>query len=295
MERALPLVASFFSCCTGGHRPPSMSAADRPPPDTSEVDPLPPSPVHIGIASWDGSAWRPTVSGHSAALDHAPTAPRTVPRRTQAVGTPEAPGHAVRVRRNARGPLTRHHILALACEAARQCALVRADGAQGQVALLAAAPPLAQCPGMPEAPAPAPWPTPPCASLLACHLVPCRAGAYQNQGRTRRGPGAQDKHSRSPGVVEAGLLRTCVILGVQRQTTDDRHHRGDATMLPQAGPGAGRLVDHPAWVQTVWIRSNVLRRGARVPEAPARAAVPGPPDGRDGTRLCPLHVKGTQT
>src|SRR5438445_10918961 len=161
MERALPLVASFFSSCTGGHRPPSMPAADRPPPDTSGAEPLPPSPVHIGIASWDASAWRPTVSGHSAALDTPPQ---------------------------------RHRLLDLSCEAARQCALVRADGAQVQVALLAAAPPLAQCPGMPGDPAPAPWPTTHLCQPPGLPPRAVQAGAYQDQNSTRHVQGAQDKH-----------------------------------------------------------------------------------------------------
>jgi len=135
MERALPLVAGLFLSCTGGHRLPSMPAADRPPPDTSGAAPLPPSQVHIGIPSWDGSALRPTVSGNIADLDHTTTAPRTVPLRTHAVGTPMTHGHAVRVRRHARGSHTPQRLLALSSEAARQCARVRAEGAQRPVAL----------------------------------------------------------------------------------------------------------------------------------------------------------------
>jgi rare lipoprotein A len=205
MERALPLVASYVSSCTGGHRPPSMPAADRPPPDTSGAAPLPPSPVHIGSASWEGSAWRPTVSGHSAALEHATTAPRTVPLRTQAVGTPVAPGPAVRVRSNACGPHTRHRLLDLSSAAARQCAMVRADVAQVQVALLAAAPPLAQGPGMPGDLSPAPWPTPPCASPLACNLVPCS----QERPRSRAARYASKVHRTSQAGCQALLRQVC--------------------------------------------------------------------------------------
>ena len=252
MERALPLVASFFSSCIGGHRLPSIPVADRPHPDTSGAEPLPLSRVQIGIAAWDGSALRPTVSRNIDDLDHVTTARRTVPLRTHAVGTPEAPGHAVRVRSNACGPHRRHRILDLASEAARQCAMVRANVVQVQVALLAAAPPLAQFPVMPGDLSPEPWPTAPLFQPPGLQPFAVPAGTYQAQGSTLRVQGAQDKQSRMPGFVEAVLLRTCVILGVPRQTTDDRHHRGCATILPQEGQGSGRMVNHPAWVRTCW-------------------------------------------
>jgi len=184
MERALPLVASFFSSCTGGHRPPSIPAADRPYPDTSGVESLPPSWVHIGIAPWDSSALRPTVSGKVADLDHATTAPRPVPLRTQAMGTPVVPGHAVRVRRKARGPHTRHRILDLSSEAVQQCAMVRADVAQVQVALLAAALLLAQFPAMLGGRWPEPWHTPPLFQPPGRQSFAVPAGASQDQGST---------------------------------------------------------------------------------------------------------------
>lgn len=46
MERALPLVASFFSSCKGGHRPPSMPAADRLHSDTCAMG-TPVVPGHV--------------------------------------------------------------------------------------------------------------------------------------------------------------------------------------------------------------------------------------------------------
>ena len=221
MKRALSLVASFFSSCTGGHRPPSMPAADRPYPDTSGAEPLPPSRVHIGIASRDDRTLRLTVSGNSDDLDHATTVPRTVPRRMQAVGTPVAHGHVDRIRRNARGPHTHHRILALSFEAVCQRAMMHADVAQGQVEVLVAAPSLAQRPGMPGDHSLAPWHTTPL--FRPPGLPPCAvpAGAYQDQGHTLHVQDAQDKQIRMSGVVEAVLLRTYVILGVQRQMTAD--------------------------------------------------------------------------
>src|SRR5215510_2098288 len=60
--------------------------------------------------------------------------------------------------------------------------------------------------------------------VAQCPVLPPLAaptGAYQDQGCTLRGEGAQAKPGRRPGVVETVLLRTCVILGVQRQTTAD--------------------------------------------------------------------------
>src|SRR5437899_9002484 len=149
MERALPLVASFFSSCTGGHRPPSMPATDRPHLDTSGAEFLPPSRVHIGSASWDGCALRPTVSENIADLDQGTTAPCTIPLRTHTVGTSVAPRHTVRVRRNDRGPHTHHRRLDLSSEVVLQRAMVCAAVAQVQVALLAAAPAPAQFPVMP--------------------------------------------------------------------------------------------------------------------------------------------------
>lgn len=194
MTRALSLVASFFSSCTGGHRPPSMPAADRSHPDTSGEEPLPPSRVQIGIASWDGSALRPTVRGNIEDLDHATTAPRTVPRRTHVVGTPVAHGHAGRVRRPARGPRTRHPILDLSSEATWQRAMMRADVAQGQVEVLAAASPLAQYPGMPGAPSPAPWYTTPCSSP--------RTATFCRTGRSVPGSGPHTTRTRCIGQAK---------------------------------------------------------------------------------------------
>lgn len=224
MKRALPLVASFFSSCTGGHRPPSMPAADRSYPGTSGVEPLPSSWVQIGIAPWDSSALRPTVSGNVADFDHATTAPRPVPLRTHAMGTPVVPEHAVRVRSNARGPYTRHRILDLSSEAARQCAMVRADVAQVQVALRAAALLLAQFLARLGELLPEPWHTTPLFQPPGLQPVAVQARASQDQGSTQRVQGEQD--SRIPGLVEVVLLRTCVIPGVQnrRQTSSRVRH-----------------------------------------------------------------------
>jgi len=178
MTRALPLVASFVSPCTGGHRLPSMPAADRPHPDTSGAEPLPPSRVQIGIASWDDSALRLTVSGNLDDLDSATTAPQTVPPRTQVAGTAVAHGHVGRIRCNAHGPHTRYRILDLSSEATRQRTIVRADVAQEQVALLAAAPPLAQCPGMPGDHSPEPWHATPVFQTPGLPPFAMPAGAY---------------------------------------------------------------------------------------------------------------------
>jgi len=200
MEKALPLVASFFSSCTGGHRLPSRPVADRPHPDTSGAEPLPPSRVQIGIAARDDSALRPTVSGNIDDLDHA-----TIPLRTHAVGTLVAPGHAVRIRSNARGPHTRHRILDLASEAARQCARVRATVVQVPVALLAAAPPLTPFPVMPGDLSPEPWPTTPLFQPSGLQPFAVPAGAYQDQGARYK----YKVHRTSKAGYKALLRQSC--------------------------------------------------------------------------------------
>jgi len=130
-------------------------------------------------------------------------------------------------------------------------AQVAIDVAQVQVALLAAAPPLAQFPVMPGVLALEPWHIPPVPAPWTATF--CRAGrSYQDQGSTLHVQGEQGKQSWMPGFVEAVLLRIGVILGVQRQTTADRHHRGCATILPQEGQGSRHMVNHPAWVRTFW-------------------------------------------
>ena len=90
MQRALPLVAHLFLSRTGGPGSMSMPVADRPHPDTSGTAPLLPSRMQVGIASWDASTLqqRPTARGHLDAPAHATAAPRTIPGRSHAGGTP---------------------------------------------------------------------------------------------------------------------------------------------------------------------------------------------------------------
>jgi|SRR5215510_7387384 len=64
MPRALPLVASLSSSCTGGHGLLSMPVADRPQPNTSGTEPLPPSRVQAGNPSPE--------SGHTTPLFQPP-------------------------------------------------------------------------------------------------------------------------------------------------------------------------------------------------------------------------------
>jgi hypothetical protein len=252
MKKVPSLVASFFSSCTGGHRPLSMPAADRPPPDTSGPQSLAPSQVQIGIASWDGGALRPTVSRNIDDLDHATTAPRTVPLRTHAVGTLVAHGHAVRVRSNDRGPHTRPRILDLASEAAPQRARGCANVAQVQVALLAAAPPLAQCPALPGDLSPEPWHTP-LFQLLDCNLLPCR----QERTRIRAARYEYKVNGTSKARCQALLRRSCYghvsSWGCRdrRQKTPPRVRHAS----PTGGVKIGRMVGHPSWVRMFWKRA----------------------------------------
>ncbi len=242
MQRALPLVASFCSAWTGGPDPLSRPAADRPPPDPSGAASLLPSRVPGGIAVWDRSTWRSTASGHLDALEHTTAAPRTVPLRTYAVGTPEAPGHEVRVWRHVRWPHTHPCFRALASEAARQCARGPAGVAPGSLT------PLCQPPGRPPVAVP--------------------AGAPQEPSRTLRGPGAQDQHSQRPGVVEEVVRRPWVILG-GRDRRQQRLLRGHYDALP-GGARSGASGCPPIMETDVLERSQGCMRGVRVPEAAAR-------------------------
>jgi hypothetical protein len=253
MKRVPSLVASFFSSCTGGHRPLSMPAADRPLPDTSGPQSLAPSHVQIGIASWDGGALRPTVSGNIDDLDHATTSLRTVPLRTHAVGTPVAHGHAVRVRSSDRGPHTRPRILDLASEAARQGTRVHADVAQVQVASLAAAPPLAQCPVLPGDLSPEPWHTPLLFQLLDCNLLLCR------QERTRiRAACYKYKVNRTSKAGCQALLRRSCYGHVSSWGCRDRRQKTPPRVRhasPTRGVKIGRMVGHPSSVRMFWKRA----------------------------------------
>jgi rare lipoprotein A len=74
-----------------------------------------------------------------------------VPLGTQAVVTNLANGRTVRVRINDRGPHTRHRLLDLSYEAARQLAMVRAGIAMVQVEFLEPVLRLEQCPGRAKA------------------------------------------------------------------------------------------------------------------------------------------------
>src|SRR5262249_52429359 len=148
MRRALPLfvpsltgcvlVASLVSTCLGVYGPRSVPASDGSPPATLGVQPLLPSRVQIGIASWYGRKFqrRRTASGERYDMSQPTAAHRTAPLGTQAVVTNVANGRTVRVRINDRGPHTRHRLLDLSYEAARQLAMVRAGIAMVQVEFL---------------------------------------------------------------------------------------------------------------------------------------------------------------
>jgi rare lipoprotein A len=155
MKRALPLfvpsltgcvlVASLAFCCPDVDGAQAGRAADGSPRATAGTKPLSPARVQIGLASWYGRRWqgRPTASGERYDRHQPTAAHRTAPLGTQAVVTNLANGHTVRVRINDRGPHTRHRILDLSYEAARQLDMVRTGAARVKVEFLAASPPFA--------------------------------------------------------------------------------------------------------------------------------------------------------
>jgi rare lipoprotein A (peptidoglycan hydrolase) len=153
MKRALPLfvpsltgcvlVASLAFCCLDVDGAQAGRAADGSPRATAGTKPLSPAQVQIGLASWYGRRWqgRPTASGERYDRHQPTAAHRTAPLGTQAVVTNLANGYTVRVRINDRGPHTRHRILDLSYEAARQLDMVRTGAARVKVEFLAASPP----------------------------------------------------------------------------------------------------------------------------------------------------------
>jgi rare lipoprotein A len=155
MKRALPLfVLSLTGCVLGASLVfgcPDVDgaqagrAADGSPRATAGTKPLSPARVQIGLASWYGRRWqgRPTASGERYDRHQPTAAHRTAPLGTQAVVTNLANGYTVRVRINDRGPHTRHRILDLSYEAARQLDMIRTGAARVKVEFLAASPPFA--------------------------------------------------------------------------------------------------------------------------------------------------------
>ena len=155
MQSALPLfgpsltgcvlVASLVFCGPEVYGAHTGRAANGAPLATAGTKPLSPARVQIGLASWYGRRWqgRPTASGERYDRHQATAAHRTAPLGTQAVVTNLANGHTVRVRINDRGPHTRHRILDLSYEAARQLDMVRTGAARVKVEFLAASPPFA--------------------------------------------------------------------------------------------------------------------------------------------------------
>src|SRR5262249_37783028 len=129
------LVASLLSSCTGVHTPISTPSVEAPPPATSGVEPLPPSRVQVGIASWYGKGFhgRTTASGEVYDMHQVTAAHRTADLGTYALVTNLENGQAVRVRINDRGPFKRNRILDLSYAAARQLDLVRSGSARVKV------------------------------------------------------------------------------------------------------------------------------------------------------------------
>jgi len=169
MRRALALVVppltgcvllvSLVSAGIGIYGPRAVPAADGPPPVTAGGQPLPPSRMQIGIASWYGRTFQGhlTASGEIYDMYQPTAAHRTAPLGIQAMVTNLANGHAVRVRINDRGPHKRRRLLDLSYEAARQLDMVRAGIARVQVEFLEAVPRLTQRPVMSIATWRDPW------------------------------------------------------------------------------------------------------------------------------------------
>jgi rare lipoprotein A len=139
------LVASLIFGCSDVSMALTRPGADGPPSPAVGTYTLPPARVQTGMASWYGRRWqgRPTASGERYDRHQLTAAHRTAPLGTQAVVTNLANGHVVRVRITDRGPHTRHRILDLSYEAARQLDMIRTGAARVKVELLATSPPLA--------------------------------------------------------------------------------------------------------------------------------------------------------
>src|SRR5215510_6263592 len=143
------LVASLVATCIGVYGLRYVPASDESQKNPLGGQGLDPCRVQIGIASWYGRKFqrRRTASGERYEMSQPTAAHRTVPLGTQAVVTNLANGRTVRVRINDRGPHTRHRLLDLSYEAARQLAMVRAGIAMVQVEFLEPVLRLAQRPG----------------------------------------------------------------------------------------------------------------------------------------------------
>jgi rare lipoprotein A len=139
------LVASLLSSCTGIHRPTSLPSAEAPQSDTLELtEPLSPSRVQIGVASWYGKEFhgRPTASGEIYDMYQPTAAHRTAPLGTYALVTNLNNGQSVRVRINDRGPYKGRRLLDLSYGAARQIEMVQPGLTQVKIEFLAESIPL---------------------------------------------------------------------------------------------------------------------------------------------------------
>ena len=238
MERALPLVASFFSSCTGGHRPPSMPAADRPPPTPQGQSPY--RHLRCTLASLPGTA---------------------VPGDRRSAGTVL--------------PWTRHHS-AIASSispvkprgSALWCVLMERRDRSHCWLQLHPSPSAQACQetqrqrrGLP----------PPCASPLAYPLGPCR----QERTRSRAARDADKVHRTSTAGCQALLRQACYGYVSSWGCRDRRQTTDTIAGTPRCSHRRGQ--ERGVWLTTQrgyrlsGSGAMSLRRGARVPEAPARS------------------------
>lgn len=182
------LVASLLSSCTGVHGPMSVPAVDGPQSATSGAEPLAPSRVQVGIASWYGKPFhgRPTASGEPYDMYQATAAHRTAPLGTYAMVTNLANGQAVRVRINDRGPHKRNRILDLSYGAAQQIDMVRPGSARVKVEFLEETAAPAQVAAAPLAATPEPLRLLPVAQPSPVRPFVIQVGAYHDQHNAMR-------------------------------------------------------------------------------------------------------------
>jgi len=182
------LVASLLSSCTSVHGPTSVPAVDGLQSDTSGAEPLSPSRVQIGMASWYGRPFhgRPTASGEIYDMYQATAAHLTAPLGTHAVVTNLENGQTVRVRINDRGPHKRNRILDLSYSAAQQLDMVRPGSARVKVEFLQDAPAPAQLAATPRDAAPEPPHAGPAAPLPAVRPFVIQVGAYHDHHNAMR-------------------------------------------------------------------------------------------------------------
>ena len=263
-------IVSLVFGCPGVSRAQAGSGADGAPRRT--VGPfLPPSRVHMGLASWYGRRWQGRLTASGARDDRSPrtAAPRTAPLGTHAVVTTLAHGDMVRVWITDRRPHTRRRIRDRSSEAARRLAMVRTGATRVKSAWLTASSPLASLPGLPA---------PQTSRDVRCPgVVHPRHSVHSVCGCATRSPMGGGRSANGQGdILAEGVFKT------EDETEDERRHMGDhrrLTVSPPVPLAAGTAQESAALGEvfvevgrprepgptTAPRRGDTLRKAARMP------------------------------